>query len=129
MTPATDFLLRFWKPIALIVYTILVIIATLAATSGYFSRDSDLADRLKEAHEEEISRLQELQDRELEERDRILDEYQGEIEVIRNDYWTTINQIEADARAQREDIVRRIYEDPDAAAKILEDKYGLVYVP
>lgn len=128
MTPATDVLVRNWRVIAFIAYTLLVILATVVAvTRG--DPDSDLAARLQAAHEEEISRLQELQDRELEDRDRILDEYQQEIEVIRNDYWTTINQIEADARAQRADIISRIYEDPDAAAQILADKYGLVYVP
>lgn len=128
MTPSTDALMRNWRLVALVVYTILVVLATLAAVSGV-GDESDLADSLRKAHEEEIDRLQELQDRELEDRDRILDEYQQEIEVIRNDYWTTINQIEENARDQRADIVRRIYEDPDAAAQILSDKYGLVYVP
>jgi hypothetical protein len=128
MISSTD-AVRFWWIPALAVYTVLVVIATLAASSGIGSQDDNLADKLQAVHEEEIARMQELQDRELAERDRILEEYQGEIEVIRNDYWTTINQIETEIRAQREDIVRRIYEDPDAAAQILADKYGLVYVP
>ena len=120
---------RLWWIPALIAYTALVVWATLRAASPGVGSSDELADRLQEIHDEEIDRLTALQEKELADRDRILEEYQDEIQTVRNDYWTTINQIETQIRAQRADIVKRIYEDPDAAAQILSDKYGIIYVP
>ena len=120
---------RLWWIPALIAYTALVVWATLRAASPGAGSSDELADRLQEIHDEEIDRLTALQEKELADRDRILEEYQDEIQTVRNDYWTTINQIETQIRAQRADIVKRIYEDPDAAAQILSDKYGIIYVP
>jgi len=118
---------RLWWIPSLIAYTALIVWATLRAASPSADSSDELADRLQEIHDEEIDRLTALQEKELADRDRILEEYQGEIQTVRNDYWTTINQIETQIRAQRADIVKRIYEDPDAAAQILVEKYGLVY--
>ena len=120
---------RLWWVPALIAYTLLVVWATLRLTSSDSGPSDDLAERLQTIHEDEIERLTALQEKELADRDRILSEYQDEIETARSDYWTTINQIETQIRAQRADIVKRIYEDPDAAAQILSDKYGIIYVP
>ena len=120
---------RLWWVPALIAYTLLVVWATLRLTSSDSGPSDDLAERLQSIHEDEIERLTALQEKELADRDRILSEYQDEIETARSDYWTTINQIETQIRAQRADIVKRIYEDPDAAAQILSDKYGIIYVP
>jgi len=120
---------RLWWIPSLIAYTALIVWATLRAASPSADSSDELADRLQEIHDEEIDRLTALQEKELADRDRILEEYQGEIQTVRNDYWTTINQIETQIRAQRADIVKRIYEDPDAAAQILTDKYGIIYVP
>jgi monoamine oxidase len=63
------------------------------------------------------------------EREKILADYQQQLETARNDYWATIGQIETQIRAQRSDIIKKIYEDPDAAAQLLSDKYGLIYIP
>ncbi len=120
---------RFWWIPALIAYTALVVWGTLRAFSPSVETNDELEDRLQAIHEEEIDRLTALQEKELADRDRILAEYQDEIQTVRNDYWTTINHIETQIRAQRADIVKRIYEDPDAAAQILSDKYGIIYVP
>lgn len=131
MILAIDAFKRLWWVPLLIVYTVLVVWATLkiATPSVDMSGKSDLADRLQEAHDEEIERLTALQEKELEDRDRILAEYQEEVQTARNDYWASIGQIETQIRAQRSDIIRKIYEDPDAAAQILSDKYGLIYIP
>lgn len=119
----------WWLPL-LFIYTALVIWLTYRAIAPADTLDSvELAEDLREAHEEEISRIQDLHDKELADRDRILDEYHQEIQDIRSDYQTSVAQIEAQIQAQRGDILRRIAEDPDAAAQILSDRYGLVYVP
>ena len=119
--------------VALAIYTALVVFATLKLAmpdfAGIISGSDRMAEELREAHEEELVRVQELHDKELADRDRILDEYQKELETARNDYWSTISHIETQIRAQRTGIIDRIYEDPDAAAKILEDQYGLIYIP
>ena len=119
--------------VALAIYTALVVFATLKLAmpdfAGIISGSDRLSEELREAHEEELVRVQELHDKELADRDRILDEYQKELETARNDYWSTISHIETQIRAQRTGIIDKIYEDPDAAAKILEDQYGLIYIP
>ena len=127
MTPAIDHLKPVVWLVGLVIYTVLVVLATLKMTSPEAAGGSQLAMQLKEAHEEEISRLLELQEKELADRDRILEEYSSDIETIRSDYWDSVSQIEQQIRAQKGDIVNRIYEDPDAAAQILVEKYGLVY--
>jgi len=131
MILATDLLRRLWWLPLLAVYTVIVIWLTLrvAVPTVDAGGKSELADRLQEAHEEEITRLTELQDKELAEREKILADYQQQLETARSDYWATIGQIETQIRAQRSDIIKRIYEDPDAAAQLLSDKYGLIYVP
>jgi hypothetical protein len=131
MILATDLLRRLWWLPLLAVYTVIVIWLTLrvAVPTVDAGGKSELADRLQEAHEEEIARLTELQDKELAEREKILADYQQQLETARSDYWATIGQIETQIRAQRSDIIKRIYEDPDAAAQLLSDKYGLIYVP
>ena len=131
MILATDLLRRLWWLPLLAVYTVIVIWLTLrvAVPTVDAGGKSELADRLQEAHEEEIARLTELQDKENAEREKILADYQQQLETARNDYWATIGQIETQIRAQRSDIIKRTYEDPDAAAQLLSDKYGLIYVP
>jgi len=131
MILATDLLRRLWWLPLLAVYTVIVIWLTLrvAVPAVDVGGKSELADRLQEAHDEEIARLTELQDKENAEREKILADYQQQLETARNDYWATIGQIETQIRAQRSDIIKRIYEDPDAAAQLLSDKYGLIYVP
>lgn len=131
MILATDLLRRLWWLPLLAVYTVIVIWLTLrvAVPTVDAGGKSELADRLQEAHEEEIARLTELQDKELAEREKILADYQQQLETARSDYWATIGQIETQIRAQRSDIIKRIYEDPDAAAQLLSDKYGLIYIP
>jgi len=127
MTQVIDAVKRSWWLIAILAYTIVVVLATLKLTSPDAGGDSQLAQQLKDAHDEEIARLLELQEKELADRDRILEEYGADIEAIRADYASSVAQIEQQLRAQKVDIVNRIYEDPDAAAQILVDKYGLVY--
>ena len=131
MTLAIDIARRLWWLPLLALYTALVAWMTLkiASPSVDLGGNSDLADQLQDAHDEEIARLADLQEKELADRDRILAEYQSEMQTVRNDYWATIGQIETQIRAQRTDIISRIYEDPDAAAQILADKYGIIYVP
>jgi DNA repair exonuclease SbcCD ATPase subunit len=130
---STDSIKWIMGAVALAVYTALVVFATLKLAmpdfAGLISGSDRLAEELQEAHDEELARIQDLHDKELSERDRILDEYQKEIETARNDYWATITQIETQIRAQRAGIIDKIYENPDAAAKILEDQYGIIYVP
>ena len=119
----------WWLPL-LFAYTMLVMWLTYRVIAPTGAVDSaDLTEDLREAHEEELTRLQALQDKELADRDRILDEYHQEIQEIRSDYRASVAQIEAQVQAQRVDILRRIAEDPDDAAQILSDRYGLVYVP
>ena len=119
----------WWMPL-LFAYTMLVMWLTYRVIAPTGVVDSaDLTEDLREAHEEELTRLQALQDKELADRDRILDEYHQEIQEIRSDYRASVAQIEAQVQAQRVDILRRIAEDPDDAAQILSDRYGLVYVP
>jgi 23S rRNA pseudoU1915 N3-methylase RlmH len=121
---------RLWWVPLLVVYTAAVVYFTLRVTSPSVPASSDeLVERLQDAHDEELAEIKELHEKELADRDRILDEYKQEIEEARSDYWNSIAQIETQIRAQRSDIIRRINEDPDAAAKILEDKYGLIYIP
>lgn len=125
-----ELLRRLWWLPLLLVYTALVVYATHSLGHPSVSVTSDeLVERLQEAHEEELAEMKEMQEKELADRDRILDEYKLEVEAARSDYWSSIAQIETQIRAQRTDIIRRINEDPDAAAKILEDKYGLIYIP
>jgi polyhydroxyalkanoate synthesis regulator phasin len=119
----------WWLPL-LFAYTMLVMWLTYRVIAPTGAVDSaDLTEDLREAHEEELTRLQALQDKELADRDRILDEYHQEIQEIRSDYRASVAQSEAQVQAQRVDILRRIAEDPDDAAQILSDRYGLVYVP
>lgn len=119
----------WWLPL-LFAYTMLVMWLTCRVIAPTDAVDNaELTEDLREAHEEELTRLQGLQDKELADRDRILDEYHQEIQEIRSDYRASVAQIEAQVQAQRVDILRRIAEDPDDAAQILSDRYGLVYVP
>jgi len=121
---------RLWWLPALVAYTALVVYVTLklASPASPVTAD-DLVEKLQDAHDEEMAEVKELQEKELADRDRILDEYRQDIDEARSDYLSSIVQIETQIRAQRSDIIRRINEDPDAAAKILEDKYGIIYVP
>lgn len=121
---------RLWWLPALVAYTALVVYVALklASPASPVTAD-DLVEKLQDAHDEEMAEVKELQEKELADRDRILDEYRQDIDEARSDYLNSIVQIETQIRAQRSDIIRRINEDPDAAAKILEDKYGIIYVP
>ena len=122
---------RFWWVPCLLVYTIAVVIITarfLGAGDGSKS-SQQFQETMQQIHDEELKRIADLHEQELEERDVILDEYRTQVEQARQDYWNTIGHIETQIRAQRQDILKRIADDPDAAAKILEDRYGLVYVP
>ncbi len=122
---------RLWWVPLLLAYTGLVAWLTyLAVTPDNSASTSDaLVEDLREAHEQELTRIQDLHDKEIADRDRIMDEYHQELQEIRSDYQTSVSQIEAQIQAQRGDILRRIAENPDAAAQILSERYGLVYVP
>ncbi len=115
--------------VAIIAYTALVSLATYAIVSISTGSSGSVVDDLNDAHQEELSRLHDIHEKELAERDLLLDEYQQDMATARSDYWATVSQIEGQIRAQRSDILKRIYEDPDAAAKLLADQYGLIYVP
>ena len=99
---------RFWWVPCLLVYTIAVVIITarfLGAGDGSKS-SQQFQETMQQIHDDRT-----------------------QVEQARQDYWNTIGHIETQIRAQRQDILKRIADDPDAAAKILEDRYGLVYVP
>jgi len=131
MTITIEVIRRFWWVPCLLVYTIAVVIVTarfLGVGDGNKS-SQEYQEKMQQIHDEELKRISDLHRQELEERDAILDEYRDQVEQARQDYWNTIGRIETQIRAQRQDILKRIADDPDAAAKILEDRYGLVYVP
>ena len=112
-----------WYVPAVLVYTIVLWI--------FFRRKDKAHDVLKvrsKSYEAQIKTINESHAAEIKKRDEILKQYDETIKRIEKEYETKSEELDNKKRKAVKEIVEKHYNDPDALARMLSDKFGFEYL-
>ena len=120
-----DFIVNHWREIALVILAL-----TVFAKMRYDYRQLEMAYEASEKSlQEQISGLQDIHRREIEQREQAIDDYRELMAELELRLLEGQREIEEDREEARE---RHIYEfshDKERLANDLEEEFGIVYSP
>ena len=120
-----DFIVNHWREIALVILAL-----TVFAKMRYDYRQLEMAYEASEKSlQEQISGLQDIHRREIEQREQAIDDYRELMAELELRLLEGQREIEEDREEARE---RHIYEfshDKESLANDLEEEFGIVYSP
>jgi len=97
----------------------------------FFRRKDSAHDVLKirsESYEAQIEAINKSHAEEIEKRDEILKQYDETIKRIEEEYERKNKELDNKKRKAVKEIVEKHYNDPDALARILSEKFGLEHM-
>ena len=123
-TVILKFVLRHWKEILLIVLSGAI----------FFKMQSDMNelqkayDAAKQSYEQQIEGLQDIHDKELQEREKALQTYRDALELLEKQYREDRERIEERTEERREDLEESHSERPQEVIDEIVNQFGFEYV-
>jgi len=111
-----------WKVPFIIVYTLILWLI--------FRRKNDAYEVLKirsESYDAQIAAINKSHENELQKRDIILEKYGETIKRIEEEYKKKNEKLDSDKKKAVKEIVEKHYNDPDALARLIGEKFGFNY--
>ena len=112
-----------WKVPLIILYTLVLWLFFRRKDAAYLV----LEERSK-SYQAQIEVINQNHKEELEKRNKVIEKYTVLISQLENQYAADNKELDAAKKKEIKDIVEKHYNDPDALARMLAEKYGLTYV-
>jgi predicted secreted protein len=87
----------------------------------------DVLENSRKSHQKEVEKLNEIHNRESEERKRILEEYNKNIDILKKEYADKDRELDSEKKKEIKKLVEEGYNDPEKLSRELAKLYGLEY--
>jgi uncharacterized protein YpmS len=119
------FALKHWKAILIVLLAAVVVLKT---RYDYHLMQSVYETRI-ESTQAQIEGLKEIHQKELEQKQLLMESYLESIAAIEDDYERTLKELEEERQKKTRDYVRKFSEDKEGLIKDIETTFGFEYVP
>jgi len=121
-----SWLKHYWYiPLLLVALVLAILVWAFTKNGTYVATLIDLLENSRESYKKEIDKLNEIHNREAEEKKRVLAEYNKNIEILEKEYAEKNQELEADKKKEIKKLVEEGYNDPDVLARELARLFGL----
>ena len=117
---------RFWWVIVMgLLFAVAALIGALTRNGAFLSGVLDLLDSRKEAHDAEMSALQEIHTTEVKEKNKRLAEHDKRLVEVEEEFASRGEKLDRSKKAELKRLVDESYNDPEKLATELAAAFGL----
>jgi len=117
---------RFWWVIVVgLLFAVAALIGALTRNSAFLSGVLDLLDTRREAHNAEMSTLQEIHTTEVREKNKRLTEHNKRLAEVEEEFASRGEKLNRSKKAELKKLVDEGYNDPEKLSKELAEAFGL----
>lgn len=116
---------HWYVPLLLMVFIIAILIWALTKNGAYVAALLDIMENSRASYKKEIETLNEINTRDTQERNRILNEYNKNIEKLEKEYADKDQELESKKKKEIKKLVEEGYNDPEGLSREIARLYGL----
>lgn len=116
---------HWYVPLLVLALIIAVLIWTVTRNGAYIATLLDVLENSRESYRKEVEKLNEIRRREDEEKQRVLSEYNKNIEKLEKEYADNNEELNAAKKKEIKKLVEEGYNDPERLSRELARLYGL----
>jgi len=116
---------RWYIPLVFLLLAVALLLWALTKNGMFVATLMDILENSRESHKKEIEKLNEIHVRETAERQRILSEYNKNIEKLEKEYAEGNTSLDSAKKKEIKKLVEEGYTDPDVLAREIARLYGL----
>jgi hypothetical protein len=120
-----DFVLKNWKVIAIVLLSAVVVLKT---RYDYHLMESAYTTMI-ESNKAQIEGLKEIHQREIEEKQLLMENYMESIAAIEEDYENALEMIDQIREDKKGEYANKFNQDREQLIKDIEETFGIQYVP
>jgi len=118
---------HWYVPLVVMGLIIALLIWALTKNGAFVASLMDVLENSRKSHQKEVEKLNEIHNRESEERKRILEEYNKNIDILKKEYADKDRELDSEKKKEIKKLVEEGYNDPEKLSRELAKLYGLEY--